>query len=404
MDIVTPESAGFSSSRLCQINRRMQGYVDDGKLAGALTVLARDGDVFHQESYGVQDLESGTPTNHDTIFRIFSMTKPIASVAAMMLLEEGHYFLDDPVSDFIPELANLKVYGGGSGEDVRLDEPERPVSIRHLLTHTAGMGYGFDESHPVDKMYREARVNDADSNLKEFTEKISRIPLLYQPGTKWRYSNATTVLGYLVEVVSGVPFDEFLRDRIFEPLGMKDTSFFVPEDKLDRLAAVYAPARGGGIARFDNSIVNRFERPHTLFSGGAGLVSTAGDYMRFCQMMLDGGSLGDAQILSRKTVDLMRADHLTDDLKPFSVSDDPGSITYTKGCGFGLGFCVVTDIAQHGVIGSNGMYYWSGAASTIFWIDPVEDLVAIFLTQFMPSSYYPVDREFQTDVYQALIE
>ena len=366
MNIVFPESVGFSSGRLCQINRRMQKYVDGGKLAGALTMLARGGDVFHMETYGFADLERGAPVKQDTIFRIYSMTKPIASVAAMMLLEEGRYFLDDPVSEFIPELANVKVYGGANGDELRLLEPERPISVRHLLTHTAGMGSRFDENHSVDRMYLEANLNDPDSNLKEFTEKISRIPLLYQPGTKWRYGNATTVLGYLVEVMSGVPFDEFLRDRIFEPLGMMDTSFFVQEENLDRLSAVYTPAKGGGIARLDNSIVNRFERPHTFFSGGAGLVSTAGDYMRFCQMLLNGGVLEDARLLSRKTVELMRADHLTDDLKPFSVSDDPSSIAYSKGCGFGLGFCVVTDIAQHGVLGSNGMYYWSGAASTLF--------------------------------------
>ena len=225
-----------------------------------------------------------------------------------------------------------------------------------------------------------------------------------QPGTKWRYSNATTILGYLVEVVSGTQFDEFLRHRIFSPLGMTDTSFFAPEEKLDRLAAVYTPSKGGGIAQLDNPIVDSFTRPHTFFSGGGGLVSTASDYMRFCQMLLNGGNLEDTRLLAPKTVEMMRSDHLTDDLKPFSVSNNPSSIAYTKGCGFGLGFCVVTDVAQHGIIGSNGMYYWSGAASTIFWIDPAEELVAIMLTQFMPNTQYPIDREFQTDVYQALVK
>ncbi len=404
MNVVSPESVGFSSSRLSQIGKRMQRYVDDGKLAGALTMLARGGEVFHLETHGAADLESGAPMRNDTVFRIFSMTKPIASVAAMMLQEEGHFFLDDPVGDFIPELGDAKVYDGGRDGDMRLVELERPISVRHLLTHTAGMGNGSDENHPISRMYREARINDPDSNLQEFTEKLSRIPLLFQPGTKWRYGSATTVLGYLVEVVSGVPFDEFLRDRVLEPLGMTDTSFFVPEDKLDRLAAVYTRKAGGGISRLDNSIVSRFERPHRLFSGGGGLVSTAGDYMRFCQMLLNGGTLGEAHLLSPKTVEMMRSDHLADDLKPFSVSDDPSSIAYSKGCGFGLGFCVVTDIAEHGLLGSNGMYYWSGAASTLFWIDPAEELAAILLTQFMPSTQYPLDREFQTDVYQALVD
>ena len=404
MKLVSEESVGFSSRRLCQINERMQKYVDSGKLAGALTMLARGGDIFHFQTYGVTDLETGAPTQPDTIFRIFSMTKPIASAAVMMLHEEGHFSLDDPVSSFIPELADLRVYDGMSEAGIRLVDLERPISIRHLLTHTAGLGYGFQEGHPVSRMYREARVNDPDSNLKEFVEKVSRIPLVDQPGTKWRYSNATTVLGYLVEVVSGTQFDEFLRDRIFSPLGMTDTSFFVAEEKLDRLAAVYTPSQGGGIARFDNPIVDSFTRPHTFFSGGGGLVSTAADYMRFCQMLLNGGNLEDTRLLAPKTVEMMRSDHLTDDLKPFSVSNNPSSIAYTKGCGFGLGFCVVTDVAQHGIIGSNGMYYWSGAASTIFWIDPAEELVAIMLTQFMPNTQYPIDREFQTDVYQALVK
>ena len=404
MNIVSPESVGFSSHRLRQVNERMQKYIDSGKLAGALTMLARRGQIFHFQPYGVSDLETGTPIERDTIFRIFSMTKPVTSVAAMMLYEEGHFSLDDPVSTFIPELADLMVYGGVNETGMRQVKLEQPISIRHLLTHTAGFGYGFEESHPINQMYREARVNEPDSNLKEFAQKIGKIPLLSQPGIKWRYSNATTLLGYLVEVVSGVPFDKFLHDRVFTPLGMTDTSFFVPEEQLDRLAAVYSPSTEGGIARLVSGAVDRFARPHTFFSGGGGLVSTASDYMRFCQMLLNGGSLEDVRLLAPKTVEMMRSDHLTDELKPFSVSESPESISYTRGCGFGLGFSVVTDITQHGVIGSNGMYYWSGAASTLFWIDPAEELIAILLTQFMPNRCYPLDREFQTDVYQALVE
>ena len=233
-------------------------------------------------------------------------------------------------------------------------------------------------------------------------EKLGKLPLVTQPGTKWRYSNATDVLGYLVEVVSGVPFDRYLHDNILDPLGMQDTSFYVAEENLDRLATVYGASPNGRIVPLDNAMVNRQRRPHTLFSGGGGLVSTGSDYMRFCQMLLNGGVLGEARLLAPKTVEMMRSNHLTDDLKPFAVGQSMSSDT--KGCGFGLGFRVVMDIAQHGIIGSNGIYSWGGAASTVFWIDPQEDLIAILLTQFMPSSYYPLRREFQIATYQALVE
>ena len=402
MSLASPESVGFSSLRLARISDRMRVYTDRGKLAGAVTMLSRRGQVFHFEPHGVMDLEGGAPIELDTIFRIFSMTKPITSVAAMMLYEEGHFSLDDPVAKFIPELSDLKVYDGMGETGMILVDQHRPISVRHLLTHTSGLSYGLHQDNPIDRMYREAKVNDADSNLPEVVEKITRLPLVNQPGTKWRYSNATSVLGYLVEVVSGQPFDCFMRDRILSPLGMIDTSFFVPEEKLGRLATLYRPSRGGRIAPMDNSLATRYARPHTFFSGGAGLVSTASDYMRFCRMLLNGGVLDGERILAPKTVEMMRSDHLTDDLKPYAAGQDMAS--YTRGCGFGLGFGVVTDIAQHGILGSNGMYFWFGAASSFFWIDPTEELIAVMLCQLMPSSFYPLHREFQTDTYQALMD
>ena len=398
-----PEEVGFSSERLQRVNAWMEGYIGGGKLAGAITMLSRGGETFHFQPYGVLNIDDGAPIQHDTIFRIYSMTKPITSVATMMLYEEGHFSLDDPVGKFMPALARMKVYDGLGENGMRLVEQERPITIRHLLTHTAGLSYGFHQDSPVEDMYRAADITDPDSDLAEMADKLGKLPLISQPGAKWRYSNATDVLGYLVEVVSGMPFDEFLRDRIIAPLGMKDTSFYLTEDKLDRLASVYAPAQnGGGIALLDNSLINRVQRPHTLFSGGGGLVSTAADYMRFCRMLLNGGALDGARLLAPKTVEMMRSDHLAADLKPFAVRKSTSGDT--KGCGFGLGFRVITDIAQHGIIGSNGIYSWGGAASTVFWIDPAEDLIAILLTQFMPSSYYPLRREFQVATYQAMVE
>ena len=401
MNIVSPESVGFSSKRLSRVNRFMQSYIDGGKLASGLTMLARRGEVFHFQPYGVLDFESGAPVERDTIFRFYSMTKPITSVAVMMLYEEGHFSLDDPVGKFIPELASLKLFDGMGETGMRFVAQERPITIRHLLTHTAGLSYGFHQDSPVETMYRAADVTNPDSTLQEMAEKLGSLPLVNQPGTKWRYSVATDVLGYLVQVVSGQPFDEFLRERIFAPLGMPDTAFYAPEEKLHRVATVYT-ARNGGIAPANDVLVGRFTRPHTLFSGGGGLVSTASDYMRFCQMLLNGGILGDARLLAPKTVEMMRSNHLTDDMRPFAVGQSNASDT--KGCGFGLGFRVVMDIAQHGIIGSNGIYSWGGAASTVFWIDPAEELIAILLTQFMPSSYYPLRREFQIATYQAMVE
>ena len=236
---VTPESVGFSSQRLSRINKMMQGYIDDGKLASGLTMLARRGETFHFEPYGVLDLESGTPVERDTLFRIYSMSKPITSAAVMMLYEEGHFSLDDPVGKFIPELASQKVYDGMSETGIRLVEQQQPISIRHLLTHTSGLSYGFHQDSPVEEMYRKANITDPDSTLQEMAEKLGKLPLVTQPGTKWRYSNATDVLGYLVEAVSGQPFDQFLQEKILSPLGMTDTSFYVSEENLDRLATVY---------------------------------------------------------------------------------------------------------------------------------------------------------------------
>lgn len=403
MDTASPEEVGFSSQRLERLNGLMQGYTDNAKVAGIVTMLARRGQVFHLEAFGHMDIQAGKPMETDSIFRIYSMSKPITSAAVMMLYEEGHFHLDDPVSGFIPELDSLQVFDGMGQTGPRYVPQQRPITIRQLLTHTAGLSYGFSMDSPVEDTYRKADLFHPDSNLEEMVGKLGEIPLVYQPGDQWRYSVATDVLGYLVEVISGQTFDRFLQERIFDPLRMVDTAFYAPEQKLDRLASIYGPSeRGDGIQPMDNAEVNAYKRPHTLFSGGGGLVSTACDYMRFCRMMLDGGSLDGVRLLSPKTIELMTSNHLPGRLIPFSVSE--AGADSTRGCGFGLGFRVIMDIAEHGVLGSEGAYSWGGAASTVFWIDPKEELIAILMTQFMPPSEYPLRREFQVATYQAMVE
>ncbi len=401
METVSPEDVGFSSDRLARVSEMSRRYVDERKLAGMVTMLARRGKTFHFEAAGAMDIEAGKPMELDTIFRMRSMTKPITSAAVMMLHEEGHFHLDDPVSTFIPELGDLQVCTGMGGTGPTLSQLERPITIRHLLTHTAGLSNGQFQDTPVDEMYRKSEPRRFDGTLKEMVTRLGELPLVSQPGTRWRYSLATDVLGYLVEVISGQSFERFLKERVFQPLGMADTGFHVPEEKLDRLAVVYGPSRENGIAPIETIEVDRYRQPQTLFSGGGGLVSTATDYMRFCQMLLSGGVSNGVRILGPKTVDLMTRNHLPPDLMPYG--DAEGLDTFTQGCGFGLGFKVVLDVARYGVPVSAGAYSWLGAASTYFWIDPAEELVAILMTQFMPFLYYPSPGQFETATYQALV-
>ena len=398
MNTTAPENVGFSSARLRRLDALMQRYVDERWLPGVLTVVSRHGKVAYCECAGLMDIESQKPVQVDTIFRIYSMTKPITSVAVMMLYEEGCLQLNEPVAKYIPAFGDLKVF---VSDNERAD-CARPMTIRHLLTHTSGLTYDFLGDSPVDQMCKEAELHRRDASLQEMIDKLARLPLVHQPGSAWRYSMATDVLGYLVQGVSGMPFDEFLRERILQPLGMVDTDFYAPEAKLDRLATLYGsnlqvvdPARGGEYAR----------RPR-LSSGGGGLVSTAPDYLRFCQMMLNGGALDGVRILGRKTVELMTMNHLSPELMPIRFPDGP-----VEGVGFGLGFSVVTDVAATQVAHSVGSYGWGGAASTLCWIDPVEDMIVIMMTQLMTISEDetpPPRRDFGQDmravVYQALVD
>ncbi|MBN1284881.1 MAG: beta-lactamase family protein [Anaerolineae bacterium] len=370
----------------------MQRYVDEGTLPGALTLIARHGRVVYCECAGLMDIESRQPVQTDTIFRIYSMTKPITSVAVMMLYEENRFRLGEPVAEYLPEFADLKVF---VDEDTRADL-ERPVTIHHLLTHTAGLTYGFIDDSPVDKMYQNAEVLRRVAPFEQVIAKLAEFPLVFQPGSLWRYSMAIDVLGYLVQVVSGMRFEDFLHEKIFQPLGMVDTAFYAPPEKAGRLATLY----GSGLWRMKDADFDHAQPPGWP-SGGGGLVSTAGDYLRFCQMMLNGGELEGVRLLGRKTVELMTLNHL----KPEQIA--PG----TLGGGFGLGFGVVTDPAQMQVACSPGEFSWGGAASTVFWIDPVEDMIAIMMTQMMPATEdesppppYDFGGDLRAVVYQALVD
>ncbi len=381
-----PEEAGMSAARLERIAPTMQRWVDDGKIPGALTMIARAGKLVHFEKVGMQDIASATPIAFDTIFRIYSMTKPITSVAVMMLYEEGLFQLTTPVSEFIPAFKNMKVYANHG--DAIIDA-EREMTIKHLLTHTSGLIYGGDWVHPINDRYREATFFDGD--LAHMVNELGKIPILHHPGDAWNYGMSTDVLGYLVEVVSGIPFAEFLKNRIFKPLGMVDTDFSVPEAKADRYATVYEPTEDGGIEVLENPPVSK--NPLCFFhAGGAGLQSTAADYLRFCQMMLNEGELDGNRLLGRKTVELIRMNHISENWQPL----------WRSGCGFGLGFAVVTDVAETHALGSVGTYSWGGLASTTFWIDPMEDLIAIFMTQLIGDS--PFHAQFRVLTYQAIID
>jgi CubicO group peptidase (beta-lactamase class C family) len=395
MDITRPETVGLSSSRLARIGQAMQKYVDGEKLAGTLTLVARHGKIAYFEPLGLMDVEAQKPMERDTIFRIYSMSKPITSVAVMMLYEEGKFLLTDPIHKFIPAFADVRVLTQ-MPTGIDLVPPQRAITIHDLLTHTAGLAYGLEESY-IDQLYQQAvwdpLQRDPEATLAKEVEAIATVPLAYHPGQGWRYSLATFVLGYLVQVVSGMPFDAYLREQIFGPLGMSDTGFYVPPDKIDRLATLYSPSKEeGGLQVVDGGF--RVTEPGAIPAGGEGLVSTAADYVRFAQMLLNGGALGDVRLLSRKSVELMTMNHLPAGVHPFD----------NRSSGMGLGVGVVIDLAQSRILGSVGTYGWSGAASTDFWVDPQEDLVGVFMTQLIPSGTYPLHPEVRVAVYQALVD
>jgi CubicO group peptidase (beta-lactamase class C family) len=389
MKLVTPTEAGFSAIRLNRIKTVMQSYVDQNILKGLITLLARRGQVFHLECLGLMDAEAHKVMQPDVIFRIYSMSKPITSVAMMMLYEEGRFQLNEPVSKYIPEFKNLKVLHNATETGLDLADAEREITIRDLLTHTSGLSYGLFDESLLEKMYQEAnmfgRVSTLKVSLQEVIYRLAKLPLAHQPGRHWRYSMATDVIGYLVGLLADMPFDTFLAEKIFNPLGMADTAFYVPGEKIDRFAAMYGPTAEKSLDLVDAPATSPFTNPNYNPAGGGGLVSTVTDYLRFAQMLLNDGELDGTRLLGRKTIELMTTNHLPPELIPIQIG--PFAL---PGYGFGLGFRVMVNVPQSGVLGSTGEFGWSGMAGTYFWIDPKEELIGLFMPQFYPSSLVPL--------------
>jgi CubicO group peptidase (beta-lactamase class C family) len=389
MQFAKPEQVGMSQAKLELVNARVQRLVDEQKLAGAITVVARRGEVVHFETFGLRDIGAKKAMERDTIMRFYSMTKPITSVAAMILYDEGKFQLDDPVAKHIPELKGLKVYKESEDGEAGYVEPNRAVTVRDLMRHTSGFTYGIFSNTPVDKMYRQKQIFGS-RDLQEMVKRLGEIPLLFEPGTRWHYSVSTDVLGYLVERLSGWKLDAFFKERIFEPLDMKDTGFYVPEDKASRFSVCYGPKASGGLKVTTQFGADRYLVPPTFLSGGGGLVSTARDYMRFCQMLLNKGELDGVRLLTPETVEMMTKNQL------------PPNVDWGGGNGFGLGFSVQLKPGRAGKA-RVGEYGWGGAASTHFWISPKDDLAVVALSQYMPFSGQLQDAV-KPLIYDAIIE
>jgi len=404
---VNPGEVGLDEHRLARIDAHFKGYVDGGKLPGWQVMVSRRGRVAHFSSYGLIDKEDGRPVEADTLWRIYSMTKPVTYVAAMMLWEQGRFDLSDPISKWLPEFTEQQVYTGGSAAKYSTVPATEPIRVWHLLTHTAGLTYGFHRVHITDEIYRNAGFefgNPRGLDLAGTVEAYAQLPLAFNPGTEWLYSVATDVLGRLVEVVSGQPLDRFFAEHIFEPLGMTDTSFYVEEEQQHRLAALYAlPAGGREMVRFDQMGKAAVTPPRVL-SGGGGLVSTTRDYTRFTWMLLNGGEYDGARLLSPRTVRLMTRNHLPGGVDLQAYGRPLFAEVRYDGVGFGLGFATLLDPAVAKVAGNAGEFNWGGLASTAFWVDPVDEITVVFMTQLMPSSTYPLRPQLRQLVYQAIVD
>jgi len=394
LPLAEPEELGFAPARLEKLHALVKQHIDDGQYAGAISLIVRGGAIVDWQTYGFRDLEAKLPMERDTIVRIYSMSKPITSVAVMMLFEEGRFRLDDPISRYIPELREMKVFKGGTADAPELVDAKAPITIKHLLTHTSGMTYDFGTS-PVEQLNKKADLWSAPT-FKEFIARAATLPLAHEPGEKWTYGINTDVLGYLVEVLSGQKFEDYLEERIFKPLEMNETSFLVPEEKRARQARIYELGPDGKL-RPAKPILNSYRGPGDGFpSGGGGLYSTIGDYARFAQMLLNGGRLDGVQILSRKTVELMLANHLNHLAQP--------TLSPNGADGFGLGGSVRLDLAKGNSLGSVGQFGWSGAATTYFNLDPREETVALLFIQHFPYDPHGLFPKFSTLFYQSLVE
>jgi CubicO group peptidase (beta-lactamase class C family) len=401
---LAPKRAGFAPERINRITEHLErNYVAPGKIAGCQTLVARHGHVAYFKSQGLMDRERRKPLTDDTIFRLYSMTKPITSVALMTLFEQGHFQLNDPVSRFIPAWRDHKVWVSGEGASTETAAPGRPMTMRHVLSHTGGLTYGAT-NHPVDRAYREAGVGrGAGETLAGLADKLAKVPLRYQPGERWMYSLSTDVCGYLVEAISGKRFDQYLQETIFDPLGMKDTSFMVASRKADRFAANYERQADKSLKLIDDPERSNYLKQPTFFSGGGGLTGTTADYLRFCEMLRRGGELDGARILGPRTIELMHLNHLAGGKDLSQMAIGAFSETAYEGVGFGLGFAMTLGQVEAGALGG-GDYYWGGAASTIFWVDPKEDLVVVFMTQLMPSATFNFRGQLRNIIYSSIVE
>jgi CubicO group peptidase (beta-lactamase class C family) len=401
MTITSPEAVGLSSKRLDRINVFMEDLVRDNRLPGVLTLVQRHGKIAHLGKFGSMDIEAGKPMQEDALFRIYSMTKPITSVAIMMLLEEGHFNLFDPVAKFIPAFAKTKVCVGSGVAGMQLIDQQPQMNLHHLLTHTSGLSYGSYFDSPVEDIYRRSGRNTftrADQ-LQDLVEGIATIPLVFQPGTNWRYSVATDVLGYIVQIVADMPLADFYKERIFKPLGMVDTAFTIPADKVNRLAQIYSSEELYDIHPVPPEHVpgiTDVTTPTLSPLGGAGLVSTLADYLAFCNCMLNKGAYTGGRLLSRKTVDWMTANHIPDSMLPIYMGLEQ------RDHGFGLGFRVTTHLGQARRLSSVGEFGWGGLANTYFWIDPAEDFIGLMMTQHLPTLPYTANDIFRNLAYQAI--
>lgn len=402
---------GLDAGRLERIGEHLErNYIGPGKIAGCQVSVARHGHLAYFKSFGSMDLERDKPTRDDTIYRIYSMTKPITSVALMTLYEQGYFQLNDPVSRVVPSWKNHRVWVSGEGDDMVTEAPHRPITFRDVLCHTAGLTYGgglpgVGIQHPIDKIYRELKIRsfDAPDSMAGFMDKLSKVPLRYQPGQAWMYSLATDVCGALVELISGKPFDQYLDEMIFKPLGMKDTSFQVAADKIDRFAANYQRGPDKKLQLIDDPATSNFTKTPGFQSGGGGLTGTSADYLRFCEILRRGGELDGHRVLGPRTIAMMHMNHLPGGRNLTDVALGGFSETAYDGVGFGLGFASSLNEVDAGGLGA-GDYYWGGAASTIFWVDPKEDLSVVFMTQLMPSGTFNFRGQLKSIVYSSIID
>ena len=399
---VNPRAAGFTASRLQRISDHLnRNYIDSQKIAGCQVLVARHGTVAYYDNFGLMDIERNKSMKDDAIFRIYSMTKPITSIALMQLYEQGLFQLNDPLYRVIPSWKDQQVYVSGDAADMELARPEQPVTFRHILSHMAGLSYGAT-NHPVDKLYRDKRVIRGDgATLDTFVDKLAQVPLHFQPGSRWLYSYATDVCGHLVEELSGMPLDVYFEKHIFEPLGMTDTAFHVSADKLDRFCANYERGPDKALRLLDDPMSSTYAEKPTFLSGGGGLTGTTADYLKFCEMLRCHGTLNGERIIGSRTLKMMHMNHLPDNQDLSSMAVGAFSETAYEGVGFGLGFASTLGEVQTGSLGT-GDYYWGGAASTIFWVDPVEDMVVIFMTQLMPSATFNFRGQLKNIIYSAI--